>query len=95
MSSKSRVSVSLGEVEDEEDVFVVACGDVGDTTSSCQVFFGVVAPCLGSMGPVGVIIFEEAGTEDWAMFRNTWMGRASKNSWASIKGVDVSSGLWG
>ena len=66
-------------------------GDVGDTTSSCHVFFGVVILYLGFMGPVGVTIVVEAGTEDWAMFWKTCIGRASKNSWASIKGINVSS----
>jgi hypothetical protein len=43
------------------------------------------------MGPVGVRIVEEAGMLEDAMFWKTWMGRASKNSWAMMKGLDVSS----
>lgn len=46
-------------------------GDVGETTSSCQVFLGVEAPCLGLIGPVGVMMVEEGGIEDWATFWKT------------------------
>lgn len=92
VSSKSGFSSCLL----DEAVVVVAVpalayGFVGETTSSCHVFLGAVAPCLGVIGPVGVIMVEEGGIEDWATFWNTWMGRASKNSWARMKGVHVSS----
>ena len=49
---------------------------------------------MGVMGPVGVMIVEDLGMEDWATFWKTWMGRASKNSWARMKGVLVSSIAW-
>ena len=43
------------------------------------------------MGPVGVMIVEEAGIRDEVTFWKMWMGRASKNSWARMKGVEVFS----
>lgn len=69
VSSKSSLSASLD--VGELDVCASAYGEVGDTTSSCQLFFGVVTPCLGFMGPVGVIMVEDAGTEELAMFWKT------------------------
>jgi hypothetical protein len=73
-------------------VLAEAYGEVGDTTSSCHVFLGIVAPCLGFIGPVGVTMVEEAGIDDCRMFWKTWIGSASKNSCARMKGVDVTSG---
>lgn len=46
---------------------------------------------MGFMGPVGVRIVLEAGMEEEGMFWKMWMGRASKNSWARMKGVEVAS----
>ena len=45
-----------------------AYGDVGETTNSCHVLLGTVGPCFGLMGPVGVMIVDEAGMEDPGMF---------------------------
>jgi hypothetical protein len=51
------------------------------------------------MGPVGVRMVLDEGILDEGSFWKMWIGRASKNSWAMMKGVDVSStslvnGLW-
>jgi hypothetical protein len=43
------------------------------------------------MGPVGVMMVEEGGIVDEAWFWKMWIGRASKNSCARMKGVAVSS----
>lgn len=69
VSSKSGFSSGLL-VEDEVVIVVPAdaYGDVGETTNSCHVFLGVVGPCLGLMGPVGVMMVEDAGMEDPGMF---------------------------
>ena len=48
-----------------------AYGFVGETTSSCHVFLGVVGPCFGLMGPVGVMIVDDAGIGDCGRFWKT------------------------
>lgn len=42
--------------------------DVSETTNSCHVFLGLVSPCFGLMGPVGVMIVNETGIEDCGIF---------------------------
>ena len=78
--------------DDESDVdVVVGSWVIGATTSSCHWFLGTCGPVFGVMGPVGVRIVEDAGMRDEAVFWKMWIGRASKNSWARMKGVEVLS----
>lgn len=73
------------EVEEEEVVVVVVMvdrGGVGVTTNSRHCGLGLVGK-----GPVGVVRVEGEGRTDW----KAWMGSASKNSWAKMKGVLVGS----
>lgn len=57
-------------------------GGLGVTTSSRHWVFG-----LAGNGPVAVVRVEGEGMTDW----KAWMGSASKNSWANMKGVLVGS----
>ena len=75
-----------------EEVLGEGC-EVGVTTSSRH--WGVRAVVLGlemGTGPLRPWIVEGGvgeGATDW----KAWMGRASKNSWAKMKGVLVGSGV--
>ena len=71
---------------------VVLARGVGVITNSRH--WGVWGFCTAEesvMGPVGVVRVGDwwrAGVMDW----KAWIGRASKNSWATIKGVWEGSG---
>ncbi len=68
VSSNSRCSLGFPSVDEDVDI-VLEYGEVGEMTSSCQVFLGaVVVPCFGLMGPVGVKIVDEAGIDDCETF---------------------------
>ncbi len=78
----------------EEGVVVVA-GGVGEMRSSRHC--GVVEVVVGLrmvVGPVGVVMVEGLAEGDGATDWKAWMGRASKNSWANMKGVLSVSGVW-
>lgn len=63
-------------------VVMVDGGGVGVTTNSRHWGVGLVGK-----GPGGVVMVDGEGMTDW----KAWMGSASKNSWAKIKGVLVGS----
>ena len=78
-------------MEDEGVMVMFEAGDVGVTTSSRH--WGILAWELVSRGrgPVGVartwdVVFS-FGATDW----KAWIGSASKNSWAKMKGVLLGS----
>lgn len=60
------------------DLVVVEGGGAGVTTNSRHCGVG----CL-RVGLAEVVMVEGEGMTDW----KAWIGRASKNSWANMKGV--------
>lgn len=67
-SSSSFFAVDSVDGGEETVVAFVSYGDTGDTTSSCHWFAGAWGPVLGLMGPVGVMIVDEAGMLEEATF---------------------------
>lgn len=67
----------------------VECGGVGETSSSRHWFEG--GRRRVGCGIVDVVIEGAEAVESGAMDWKIWMGSASKNSWATMKGVLVAS----
>lgn len=86
MSWKSGTGVSWDWDGGVARVVCVEPGGVGETTSSRHWRVGLLVSFVRLEGAVGegwVAAWEGATLTTW----KAWMGRASKNSWATMKGV--------
>lgn len=65
---------------------IVACGDVGATNNSLH-SLALGRRREGGGDEVDVVMVDVDEDAEEATVWKTWMGRASKNSWAMMKGV--------